>query len=110
MLEVIHQNGLQKINTKVYYVEPTYSEPNPDNEEDKPELLFATIYALVDSYGMVPLAQYDSLDDASAIFAHLVFIERNGGLAVLPKDDPKEIEEFLVTKDFTYQFSANFAK
>ena len=99
-MELIHQNGLQKISTTVYYVEPCY---NAAEEGAQPEFQYATIYVLVDAYGMVPVAQYDKLEDASAIFAHMVDLDKELELAVLPKDDPAEIQEFLtVTKGYDY--------
>lgn len=95
MLELIHQNGLQKIITAVYYVEPPYSSEEEDAESSS--IYATTIYALVSDYGMIPVAQYDKLEDARAVFAHLVTLEGEHGLAVLPKDDPAEIQEFLLS-------------
>lgn len=87
MLNIIHQNKMQKIATPVYYY-------TPDEAPDvvNPGFLF---YAFVEGYGMIPVAAYDNEQDAKDIFARMVGLEEKGLTAVMPDDNPEAIQEFL---------------
>ena len=93
MLNIIHQNGTQKFETGNYFIDKTRP---PEGIKEGTE--FKTGYilvAIIEGAGAVTLAEYDNYNDICAIFAHLVKLEKNCGLAVLPIDEKTKIEQFL---------------
>lgn len=99
MLDLIHQNRTQKISAHTYWVEkvdPNTDAPEGQTSEGKP---YYNIVAIVPDVGPVAIAAYDSENDACAIFAHMVEIDLECGLVVMPRDDEKEIKEFLASSD-----------
>ena len=108
MLDIIHQNGTQKLSASNYYVDLQVS--NDPNVVEDPATVPTNIIAYIENYGMLIIAQYDSYDDACAVFAHMVVLDREHGLAVLPKDDPTEIQEFLDSNGYEDYFLRKISK
>lgn len=96
MLNILNQDGTRKYETGTYYagvyrenlfnVKPAICIHIPGKDAD------------------IVVATYNSQKDADAIFAHMILLEGNvqdkmgmfrPTLAVLPKDDPAEIADFL---------------
>lgn len=90
MINIIHQNGVQKISTDSYFVEAVQTEG-----KDKKTSTKYNIAVLLPMIGSVPIAQYDHKKDAYAIFAQMVKIETYGDLCILPLDNKKDISEFF---------------
>lgn len=93
MLQLIHQNGLQKLNADAYFVDAR-EVGDPNNKETGPEIAY-TIVATVPSVGMVDVAQYDKLEDARDIFYAMIACEINDMLCFLPLDDSEKIKSFI---------------
>lgn len=92
MLNILNQDGNKKLESGTYYV------------HENRDSTYYTIFAIVPGLGEVAVAYYNKEEDANAIFAHMILLEGNvqdkmgmfrPTLAVLPKDDPAEISDFL---------------
>ncbi len=97
MLDIIHQNGSQKFLAGVYFVDREEIKAEEGKEEEEAKEVF-NIVLYIEGLGTVKVAQYDSLDIAYAIFAHMVKLEHVGGLAILPPDKPENIQTFLASE------------
>ena len=91
MLKIIHKNGSQKFETGTYFVDKEEIKAEEGKEEAK-DVFNIVLY--IEGIGSVKVAQYDNLDRAYAVFAHMVRLERVNGIAILPPDNDEAIGQF----------------
>ena len=105
MLNIIHQNGTQKLESGNYFVEKTPTPPSAPGMPKEKDPGTYSIFAYVNGLDVVEVARYDKEIDANRVFAQMVVLEGNTvdvragivrpSIAVLPEDDPQEIKHFL---------------
>lgn len=78
-----------------YFVDKEDVKIEEDKEETK-EVFNIVIF--IEGLGTVKVAQYDKFETAYAIFAHMVRLERVGGLAILPPDVQDNVNVFLTSE------------
>ena len=96
MLNLVHQNGLQKLGVESYFIEPREIKGSQDKVENKqvgPEIAYA-IVGVGPAIGWVDVAQYDSLENARKVFYTMVRCEALNICCQLPLDEEKEIKNF----------------
>ena len=97
MLNLIHQNGLQKLGVESYFIDSREVEGSKDRAEDKqvgPEIAY-TIVGVGPVIGWVDVAQYDSLENAKKIFYAMIRCEELNICCQLPLDKEDEIKDFV---------------
>lgn len=88
MLNLVHQNRVQKVGTHSYFVDSIRKE---QGKADSPIVGWG-IFVVVPEMGVVTVAAYDNRETAVKVFDIMVACETSGTICKLPQDDDKEVD------------------